>query len=166
MLKLFISGIIAFGAFQALASQNNDINELLEICETIEANPQIRDFESVITCRGHYTSWVEESEEQRQLSTDYIVKSEFAMKGDRYLVDQIAEDVEGPHFLSTCTNYKEMRYDYEPISVTLTSCEELRAVKEVGRDAYCSDVLKNAQTANPDGEATGRTMSTCDDHDC
>ena len=163
---LLIASAIGLSATTGMATDSvemdNDLNELIEICRVTEANPQVRDFETVVTCRGHFTNWNLEGQNERPLDTEVVVRSELTMKGDRFTVPEQASQHIGQDYAAKCHTYKEYRYDYEPVSVTLTSCDEVQAIADQGRSDYCSGVLEQASILNPEGAETGRISSTCD----
>lgn len=138
------------------------LDKLVELCERLDANPQLKKFSSQISCEGYKTDWVETTTSKAvDLENEFVVVSNITMKGNRYNVKEETAAFQLPSSKMACKMMKELRYDLRPLTITLTSCEDLKKIQEEGRAAYCARVLEDAPVVNNSGVETGAVKTSC-----
>lgn len=146
---------------QAEGKYDRNLVDIIDACKRLEQNPQIKEFSSEIVCRGHKTYWIEAEPNQQPMKTEFLVRAEVVMKGDRYRVDEYAENMDSEDGIAQCNAYEEVRADYAPVTIRLTSCAELEELANEGRGNFCARHLENGTLLTNSEQTTGRTYNTC-----
>lgn len=160
---VFASQSFAGGDDNRDPRRSMNMDDLIRLCNNLEANPQLKKFSSEITCTGHKTDWVDADPSNTiSLRNEFVVSSKVSMKGNRYNIPSETAVFELPSSIMVCTKKKEVRYQLRPVTVKITSCAALRELHTEGRENFCARHLEKASTAKLQGEDTGRTASSCD----
>lgn len=150
------------GNKQSKGEGDSDLGELIKTCVFFEANPQIKDFNAEVTCRGSKTRW-DLSQTYQDVDTllvnTFNVESDIAMKDKRYEVDTKAYNLPIDNSVATCNVYTEVKETLLTQTITLETCQDLKDLLEKGRDQFCREYLESAPVETE--EKTGNTKSTC-----
>lgn len=149
-------------SFNTFASKPLELDELVETCERLNNNPQLKKFSSKISCQGYKTDWIEiESDYVTYFEKDFFVTSNISMKGNDYNVEEESLIFKLPNSHLNCTLMKEIRYEMRPVSITLKSCEDLKRIQREGRGQFCVNVFQNVSLKSLKIVETGRILSNC-----
>lgn len=147
---------------QSKGQGDSDLGELIKTCVFFEANPQIKDFNAEVVCRGYKTRWdLQATYEDKEvlLTNKFEVESDIAMKDKRYEVDTKSYNLPVDNSVATCSVYEEVKETLLTQTVTLETCQDLKDLLEEGRDSFCRKYLESAPVDTE--EKTGEVKSTC-----
>lgn len=144
------------------ASADRKLDELIATCKRHASDPQTKPFKTNVYCRGSYTYWEQQGTSDYQMATSYHVYNRATMKGERYHLDERGYQMPSDPNNGQCNIYREMRVDVPSIQVTMSTCQDLEAMAEEGRDQFCNRILEGAPGEDP--VPTGTVVNTCNDN--
>lgn len=141
---------------------DQDLTDLIQTCIHFQSNPQIKEFNADVVCRGFKTTWEVEREYHETsnfLTNQFVVTSDIAMKDGKYSVNTQTHNMDIDNTPARCIEYAEVRQTLLSQTVTLETCADLQELLQEGRDKFCQRYLESAPVDRE--ERTGRTRSTC-----